>query len=558
MQPSLSRALFHQLRDQAPDDIKYTAIAVTCLHTLALTSCSIYRLDRAEGVYWLVGSAPSNITPDVFVTLHNPAPASPHVPVYSAPNTLVGWLEYSRPSPLTTDELDFLLLLADFISSDFELSWLTNLLHKITQPVSVNQSLEDYADQLAALVGEPAQSAYTLIRQIDQRQRTLRCIGLYTRSSRVRLDKSDISITQDDPLFARLMSVHSEDAPAPSACRLYSDVNAGVLQRARVIMDDPAISTILVAPLRVGDIPVGTVNFAYHIITDFTNREQDVFLTIANHLGAALSNFVQTEKVIRLRQTLLLKFHQALSVDLLHGLRHAARNSLFSARNDFTSLRQSLQTRHWARINVDLTDLDANLQEVGRALESMTAVAQFRNDKFTLSRVDEVFQSACELVRQQLTEAEVNVKNDPGSKTLALMQTDTMRYAFVNLLLNSIDSLGRGKKQGRQITLHITSDASRLHMTFSDNGLGLQLRPPAITRLDDIWLVGRTTKDGGTGYGLPMVREVIQEIHGGSIAATETRKGMSFGIDLPRYRPGEEELWKEELAKAKVSPDSLI
>jgi signal transduction histidine kinase len=84
---------------------------------------------------------------------------------------------------------------------------------------------------------------------------------------------------------------------------------------------------------------------------------------------------------------------------------------------------------------------------------------------------------------------------------------------------------------------------------LSDNGPGIKIGKGEILELDDIWQVGKTSRrqEGGTGYGLPAVREIIQGLHRGDIRLTNAVGGVSFRIILPRYLPGEEDQFQEHL-----------
>jgi two-component system sensor histidine kinase FlrB len=68
-------------------------------------------------------------------------------------------------------------------------------------------------------------------------------------------------------------------------------------------------------------------------------------------------------------------------------------------------------------------------------------------------------------------------------------------------------------------------------LSVSDNGPGL---PPELA--DRIFESRVTTKDGGSGLGLPLVR-MIAEAHGGSVRyRSDPGKGATFTLDLPSGR----------------------
>ena len=69
-------------------------------------------------------------------------------------------------------------------------------------------------------------------------------------------------------------------------------------------------------------------------------------------------------------------------------------------------------------------------------------------------------------------------------------------------------------------------------ISVSDTGVGL---PP--DQVDLIFRAFFTTKDNGTGMGLPISRSII-ESHGGRLwAACALRAGRNFSVHPARYRP---------------------
>ncbi|MFI5364000.1 MAG: ATP-binding protein [Candidatus Binatia bacterium] len=77
--------------------------------------------------------------------------------------------------------------------------------------------------------------------------------------------------------------------------------------------------------------------------------------------------------------------------------------------------------------------------------------------------------------------------------------------------------------------MRTTVTSGRLHLDVLDNG-------PGIVGIDanEIWLPGYTTKPGGTGLGLTIVRDAAQDL-GGSVAVEERGElgGATFHIELP-------------------------
>ena len=102
-----------------------------------------------------------------------------------------------------------------------------------------------------------------------------------------------------------------------------------------------------------------------------------------------------------------------------------------------------------------------------------------------------------------------------------------LQQVFMNLMLNGIDAM---KKTNGGSELAVKSEASdgQLLISVSDTGVGL---PPE--QADQIFRAFFTTKDTGTGMGLPISRSII-ESHGGRLwAASASGRGATFQFTLP-------------------------
>jgi two-component system, NtrC family, nitrogen regulation sensor histidine kinase NtrY len=122
--------------------------------------------------------------------------------------------------------------------------------------------------------------------------------------------------------------------------------------------------------------------------------------------------------------------------------------------------------------------------------------------------------------------------------------------ALTNLIKNAGEAteglIERGAPQGYIPEIHVemTVDDARAEIRISDNGTGL---PPDRTRLFEPYV---TTREKGTGLGLPIVKKIIEE-HGGTLSLQDAppfdgnaHAGAMAVIELPRAprqkRPGKQ------------------
>jgi len=101
----------------------------------------------------------------------------------------------------------------------------------------------------------------------------------------------------------------------------------------------------------------------------------------------------------------------------------------------------------------------------------------------------------------------------------------TLRRAVLNLVQNALDVVAEGGTVS--ITGHST--ATQVQLQVCDTGSGI-----AAERLERIFEPLYTTKPGGTGLGLYIVREIVAA-HGGQVTVASVEgQGTTFTITLPR------------------------
>ena len=97
---------------------------------------------------------------------------------------------------------------------------------------------------------------------------------------------------------------------------------------------------------------------------------------------------------------------------------------------------------------------------------------------------------------------------------------------ITNLVANAIQA----KHDDREniINLDVEQRQKRIFITLTDNGKGI---PEDL--FDRIFEPNFTSKSGGTGLGLTMVRKMVEDYKGEITVQSEVGKGSTFTISLP-------------------------
>lgn len=109
---------------------------------------------------------------------------------------------------------------------------------------------------------------------------------------------------------------------------------------------------------------------------------------------------------------------------------------------------------------------------------------------------------------------------------------EQLRQVFLNLGLNALESLAEGGRLSIMTARHSSrrrrETGGSVEVCFRDNGSGI-----AREHLRNLFIPFFTTKEKGTGLGLPISQRIITQ-HGGSIQVrSELGKGSTFTVLLP-------------------------
>lgn len=141
--------------------------------------------------------------------------------------------------------------------------------------------------------------------------------------------------------------------------------------------------------------------------------------------------------------------------------------------------------------------------------------------------VKELLQRVVQLFQKSLQESSVQLNVSVVPDTLLLnADADQIEQVIINLIKNAIEAL-QGNPEPL-ITVKAHSDINqRTYIEVADNGSGIE--PEALER---IFIPFYTTKKTGSGIGLSLSRQILQQ-HGGSLTATsEVGEGTTFVMAL--------------------------
>lgn len=278
----------------------------------------------------------------------------------------------------------------------------------------------------------------------------------------------------------------------------------------------------------------------YDEITTIGPNEQKVVKVI---IGSTIHRFSVTASIFRLRQnqyTLisLQDIHTELDQNemqawqkLIRVLTHEIMNSV----SPVVSLSGSLESM--VR-NIDETEFAYNKKTLLEGMDAIKVRSQglmnftqayrklTRVPKPNLQEVDvsTFIQPIETLFKGSLIETNVGFNVEVSKNGTVLIDIDLMQQVIINLLKNAFEAVN---KNNGQITLKYSrTEEATSCFSISDNGSGISAEVA-----EQVFIPFFTTKSEGSGIGLSLARQIVQQ-HGGSLSFQTSAEGTTFYIKL--------------------------
>ena len=294
-------------------------------------------------------------------------------------------------------------------------------------------------------------------------------------------------------------------------------------------------SSMLVAPLKLGDRHIGTLSVDSNRPNAFSSADERLLMTLATQAAGAIDH---ARLVNDLQQSLLdLKTTQAQLVQseklsaigqLIAGVAHEMNNPLTAVMGYAQLL---LTTEGIAEdIRYDLSKIYSQAQRAAKIVQNLLTFARQHKAERQLVDVNEVLERTLELRAYQLRVENIEVSTRLGQCPFSTMADPSqLQQVFLNLINNAQDAM-TSYRGGGHLTVVSGAHGKVIRVRFIDDGPGLL--PEVRQHLFEPFF---TTKDvgKGTGLGLSICFGIISQ-HGGRIwAEGEQGKGATFIVELP-------------------------
>lgn len=181
------------------------------------------------------------------------------------------------------------------------------------------------------------------------------------------------------------------------------------------------------------------------------------------------------------------------------------------------------------------SDLESAMETIGRRSENLLHFVERYREMATVPEpafgpmeVDRLLDGLAHIVRQEAADAGIELEvRAAGPSASVTADAELLEHAILNLLRNAIEAV-QGRPEGR-ITLGARLNETSCIFTVADNGPGLHAG-----QVEEIFVPFYTTKQTGTGIGLPLARQIAL-VHRGTLKVEpNSDAGVTFELEIPK------------------------
>lgn len=282
-------------------------------------------------------------------------------------------------------------------------------------------------------------------------------------------------------------------------------------------------------PLVLKDQLIGMINLSHKFNKDvYSHEDIELLSTLANQTAIAIENAKLYEHLKKSKSYIRRADRLASLGTLTAGLAHEIRNPLVAIKTFTQLLPERLEDEEFRSHFLNI--VSGEVDRISALVTELLEFARPSEPKFELENINEILDGMILLVSSETKSKHINIAKDYGTDLSPItIDREQMKQVFLNILLNGIEATrGNGKIVVKTRSFIKLDGEPYIQIEFTDNGCGI-----APEYLEDIFTPFFTTKEKGSGLGLSISNQIIQDHKGYIDVESQLNKGTSFFINLP-------------------------
>ncbi|MDP3385705.1 MAG: transporter substrate-binding domain-containing protein [Eubacteriales bacterium] len=235
---------------------------------------------------------------------------------------------------------------------------------------------------------------------------------------------------------------------------------------------------------------------------------------------------VTEEKILR-AQAQEKEKNQAL-VQIISGIAHEIRNPLTSIKTYIELLPRKKDNLEFQRQIA--TVVPHEVERVNKLIEQLIDYAKPREKIIELANLTEVIDYCITLFKPILQKNGIVLNKKTDRDFYIMVDMNQLKQVIINLFLNAIDAINERKSAIQddriyRIDIEVIRNIDRICISVDDNGIGM-----TEDELKNVFELFYTTKVGGSGIGLPLSRQLVEDNDGTIHISSDKNKGSKILI----------------------------
>jgi len=344
-------------------------------------------------------------------------------------------------------------------------------------------------------------------------------------SKNVSISSSGLILYKDDSLPSYLQSI--KDIIIRE--ELLKGDNVPEFQK--VVSQMNKIEAQLTIPLIFKEKLIGMINLGYKFNKEIYSHEDiDLLITLANQAAVALENAKLYEDLKKSKSYIRRADRLASLGTLTAGLAHEIRNPLVAIKTFIQLLPERLEDEEFR--NKFLNIASGEVDRIALLINELLDFARPSEPKFELEDINSILDGMILLISTEAKKKNIHIEKI-YDQNLPLINIDReqMKQVFLNILLNAIEATpNEGKITVKSRSFTKPNGDIYIQIEFKDTGHGIPKE-----YLEEIFNPFFTTKTTGSGLGLSICNQIVQEHRGYIHVESKLHKGTSFFVNLPLH-----------------------
>lgn len=221
---------------------------------------------------------------------------------------------------------------------------------------------------------------------------------------------------------------------------------------------------------------------------------------------------------------------------LAAGLVHEIKNPLNAISINLQLLNEDLQNRDSekdSKMSRRVRLLQKEVSRLDSILSDFLRFAKRHELHIEACDINEVIDSVLDFIGPEAMQNSIRILKSFDTKLPKCnLDSNIIKQALLNVILNAQQAMPKGG----ELIVRTYGNDENVFIDITDTGVGIER-----DKIDKIFQVYYSTKENGTGLGLPAARRIIEESKGTISIRSEDGKGSSFLIKLPVNSKAQEE-----------------